>query len=106
MGERMWSGLAHVKPKTNGVLPEGAVGGYVNVVALADDKAVFLRRVSDAFDDLGLTVCEIEDIVLLDEDGSHELVSGAILALSEEITPDRPLWFGPIHTYEADTDIN
>ena len=73
MGERMWSGLAHAKPKVTGSVLEGAAGGYVNVVALSVDRADFLWRVSRAFDDLDLMITEIQDFVLLDEDDSHEL---------------------------------
>jgi hypothetical protein len=59
MGEQMWSGLAHVIPRTTGPQPKGAAGGCVNVVAL-----------------------------------------------SENISPDRKLRFGVIHARETDTDIN
>jgi hypothetical protein len=106
MDEQIWSGLAHVIPKTTEPLSKGAAGGYVNVVALAMDRADFLRRVSEAFDKLDLQVTEIEDAVLLDGDDSHERVNKEVLALSEEILPDCRLRFGVIHTYVTDTDIN
>lgn len=83
-----------------------AIGGYVNIVALAADEVAFLRRADEAFGDLGLTVSELEDILLLEEDQAWKLANSEVLALAETVSPDTPFRFGTIHSYQTDTDIN
>lgn len=106
MSNFMWSAPVYVISSSVDSVLDDAIGGYVNVVALAADEADLLRRADEAFGELGLTVSEVEETRLLDEDRNWELVNSEVQALAETVTPATPFRFGTIHSYQADTDTN
>ena len=84
--KNIWIALAHLKPRSreSGILP-GAMGAYVNAVALAMDAVEFEHRVRREMQEYGLELVEFEGAKTRDDRLAPCEVSDELIALAESI---------------------
>jgi hypothetical protein len=105
--KRTWIGLAHVKPWPGNNMLEGAIGAFVNVLALAVDTSDFISVATDRLNDYEFYVVGIEDVQVFEErleecekrpDGCY--VDSEIVELAACLSVDEPVSLSTFDAYE------
>ena len=97
-----WIGLVEVGPKAGCDVLEGAVGAYVNVVALAADQAGFEQVARDTLDEYNLHVVAITDIGLVSERAANGDLVDDLERLAAALTEEYPIQFDEFQAFEAE----
>ncbi len=61
MTRQVWIGMAQVEPRKGNNVLEGAVGAFVNALAIADDETEWQARTRDALREIGFDLKAFED---------------------------------------------
>ena len=99
--KQKWIGLFDVKPQEGQEeVLDGAIGAYVNVIAIAASKCEFEDISEKAFNEFGLNVLSIQDVSKV-EDKYQELTEELIEGV--DTTDDlNPIFFDEFQAYESD----
>lgn len=99
-----WIALIEVRPEPGNDFFEGAPGAYVSVLVLARNATEYRRLVTEAFDEIGLTVYGLEDVEPLTERrrkaGPDGDVADDLLALARRLSPSLPVAYDSFYVYE------
>jgi hypothetical protein len=97
--EQKWIGLARVKPRPGNDDLGEAVGAFVGVIALAKGIEDYDQKVTDALNEEGFEVLEIEDIQTLEERRQAHSFSPELLQRAESVNENNPVAIGTFHCY-------
>jgi hypothetical protein len=97
-----WIGLAHVRPQEQTDLLDGALGAYVWVVAMAADEGNFVSIATDALQETGFDVIEIDDVEPWAVRVTRAEVGEEISEVVASLTLENPVGFGPFDCYDAE----
>lgn len=62
MARQVWIGMVQVEPHEGNNVLEGAVGAFVNVLAIAEDETEWRERTRGALEEIGLDLKTAEDV--------------------------------------------
>lgn len=83
-----WIGLAHVRPRPGNESLGRAVGGFVPVLALAQDQREFVSKVVESLNMCDFDVLEIADIEQCDARFSRQHVAEEIKTLANSLSEE------------------
>jgi len=100
--QTVFLGMAHVRPVDAERQEEtrGAVGGYVQVTALADDAEVFAKRVRIALEDWAYELIDLDDVHTLNHAVQDGLLAPWLLELANKAAYENDTRFGTFHLYD------
>lgn len=78
---------------------EGALGAFVQVVALSNRKSDFLRSIDLIMREYGLSVIEVTDVELISERLKSRFIAQDLMALADTLSDSSPILLDEIHTY-------
>ena len=102
--ERVYKGLAHVRPRPGANFKPGVTGAYVNVLVLGHDATHRSELVADALDDYD---CELLDVDLepLETALDDKEAAGEWREIAKKLNDTQQVWCaGTFHTYSNDDD--
>lgn len=62
MTRQVWIGMVQVEPHEGNDVLEGAVGAFVNALAIAEDEAEWREKTRGALEEIGLDLKNTEDV--------------------------------------------
>ncbi len=95
-----WIGLAHVRPRQENELLEGAIGAFVPIVALAMGIDDFISMATTLVNSYGFDVVVIEDIQPLEERLKNSEVEEGVIRLAEGLSETEPIAFDTFQAYD------
>lgn len=101
MARELWIGLVSVVPTKDCDVLEGAVGAYVNVLALASDASEYADLVEKALAKLHIIVDEIEVVEPFAERRSCGNPDPAVVDMAMSISGSEPVQFGTFHSFDT-----
>lgn len=97
----LWIGLVKVEQSSRkGVLGD-SVRAYSNVIAIADGRADFRRRVKAALTDLDLRLIRLEDAETLKSRSSKYSIDRELIKVAKSARNTGHVGFGTFHAFEA-----
>ncbi len=106
----VWIGLAHAIPRPTNDLLDGALGAYVNAVAIASSEHEFCNRIEDALNAWQFDVVKISDVERFGErerakrNGQGAIISDDIYELVNLLTESEPVQFSTFNAYSAEDE--
>ena len=94
-----WIGLAHVRPKEDNNLLEGAIGAFVPTIALAGSFDTFVSIMTKELESYDFEVIEIEDIKPFKDRLNNSDVDDEIKVLAEGLSDKYPIAFDVFQAY-------
>jgi len=95
-----WIGLAHVRPRGEKNLLEGASGAFVPILALADGIDNFIALATMRLEAYDFEVIEFDDIETLKERLSKSDIIDEIKELSEKLSDENPVVMDAFQAYD------
>ncbi len=97
-----WIGLCEVRPLPGNDSLEGAIGAFVNVVALGESEEDFKRCVLSTMKEYDFEVIAMNDIGTVEEREQREDLIPELSALAQSLTEEYPIQFDEFQAYEAE----
>jgi len=94
-----WIGLINVKPRPGNSALGNALGAFVASIALADGPEEYGRKVTEALNEYGFDVVQIEDVELFEDRVQKHSVTPDILELAAAVTQENPVALADFHSY-------
>jgi len=95
----IWIGIAHVQPKPDNHILDGAMGAYVVAVGRANDLNGFSQKLVELLESYGLYVLEIEDVEPFSHRIMHHDVHNEILRLANALSDEAPILLDQFECY-------
>lgn len=98
----IWKGLAEVLQQPGIKYLGEAKGGFVNVVASAKTSHEFRRKVAKSLKELGLQLIDIDEIQILSDTTTANIVSEEIVTMWETVRKIDSVAFGTFFLFSDD----
>jgi hypothetical protein len=99
--KQKWIGLARVEPRPKNDALGKATGAFVASIALAGNSEDFVRKTTEALNNLGFDVLEIEDIELFENRAQRHAIAPDVLRLAEVVNEEMPVALAAFHSYQT-----
>jgi hypothetical protein len=94
-----WMGLAKIKARNYEIL--GAQNAYVNVIAIANSRSNFRKKVKQALSKMNLELKRLEEAENISERTKRSFVDKKILQLVDDLNrTKKEVKFSVFHTYD------
>lgn len=103
MIKQLWMSLVGALQRPGIHFLGDAKGGYVHVIAEASNQAEFEQKVSDALDELGLDLIDIDDVKALPLKLSDAQLSKELLTMAKTVRRTGSIAFGTFYPFEEDS---
>ena len=100
--QQTWICLVDVKPGPGSNVLNGDPGAYCHVLCRANSEIVVRLKIKGEFAELGLMVESIEDLEPLEQRRATGTIGEELLALSNEISDERPVVYGDLYVYQTE----
>lgn len=103
--EKVWIGLVSLLPVPGDErceLPQGCIGAFSNVMALAADANEFIARVQRAAIERGFIAEYIEDVEILSERMQHCEVASEVLLVAHRAKTMNSVEFDQLYCYRQE----
>jgi len=97
----LWLAIAHVRPKTSGILPDGAGGAHVPVFGLGHDNNDFVSSAIRLMAALEFDVVEIDEIKHIPFSQFKTRATNEMCRVAKSLNTLTPVGYGTFHTYPA-----
>jgi hypothetical protein len=102
----LWKALVGATQRKGVTFLGDAEGGYVHVVASADDLAEFTQKITSALDELGLDLIEVDEAQILPVTLSKANVSEEIRNMANTVRKCDSVAFGTFHVFDESGEPN
>jgi hypothetical protein len=102
----IWKGLVGVTQRDGVSFLRDAQGGYVNVVASANDITEFVQKVTAALDELGFDLIDIDEAEILPVSLSKANLSDEIRAMANTVRKNNSVAFGTFYLFDDRDEPN
>lgn len=100
-----WTALAHVMPRDDKDLLEGARGAFVNAVGPAASATEFEHRLRELVAGLGFELVELDDLELMSERRSKDALTEELREVANRSEATGEIKLGSFHTYDDADDL-
>lgn len=102
---QMWTALAHVMPREETDLLQGARGAFVNAIGPAQSSREFEKNLREVFAGLGFELIEIDDLEPLAVRESKREIPQELTEVAELSRATNQIHLGAFHAYEDADDL-
>ncbi len=102
----VWVGLLHVRPSDGNTSLNGAMGAYVQTLAMASDANDYTEKVVTFSETCDFRIIEIMDVEPLTELRNRSNADADLIALGDSMSHGAAVTFYVFNTYDRDPDTN
>ena len=96
-----WIGMAHVRPREGNELLDGALGAFVQVLALAENEDDFIKQGADLFSEYEFDVLEWVHVQNFEERKASSDVEKSLVMHAMQLSADNPIYLDEFQAYDS-----